>query len=137
MKIENIFRGAIVTQWLATLIGVVLALASLPEFLRKSHTIDSENNSSFVEDMCLYIALPLTLLSIVSSIGLFFYKTWAPPIYIRVTIFLTILIIASRPMVFTGSEFFFCAVSFMASGFVIAMVRFSEIERRFVFTKAG
>ena len=123
-------RVLIATEWLVMLAGVVCVLAlELPLPAELEAYVDRQDKlSSAAHSIWLIVGVPVLLASIVASIGLWFFRRWARPLY-AFTIAATIVITAFEgPVVQPALLGTFTEISSLVAGAILGVAYFAPIE---------
>jgi hypothetical protein len=135
MKIKTLFRVSIIAEWSLLVFGITLFSmldSSLPDLLQQYQVFESERNMTLSDIIFLGIGIPVVLLNLISSIGLYFFRSWARPIYVATAVLSILVMIFSPPTVSTGIESAFEQFSILIGGVIIALMFYSDITDKFI-----
>ena len=129
-KSAKALRVCIVLEWAAIVLSVVLAFSlerQLPDELRYWIESEDERPTSTVYDlMILLVLLPLLLVYIVSSVGLFFRRRWAGPLYVGSAVVMSLATVLLGPIVEHAVAAAVDDFAMLLSGVVIGLILFTD-----------
>ncbi len=132
MKTDAWLRTLVILMWIVTILGVLFSITStafLPSEL-KGWLADQENASiTLSEWLLLILGVPLIIIMLVASVGLFLLRRWGAWLY-AITTFLSIGIMTlGGPSVEHPIAAAFFETATVLSGIVIGISFFSDIFR--------
>jgi hypothetical protein len=126
MHKETVLRVAVVAEWVVIIIAVVASfifIETLPEPLLEYVNRDAPLQ---LIDMINAVVLVAT---ITASVGLYFFKRWARPIYTASTIWLCVSTVFGNPNIEPPIVSALEEISLLIAGFLIGMSYFAGISR--------
>ncbi len=132
VKHSNILRICIVLEWVMAVFEVVLAVAlesRLPEPLRQWQLAREETGPSADEIAALLYIIPLLLLALIGSVGLFLLKSWAAWIYLWSIVFGFALTPHLGPTVEHAWVSLMSGILSSVSGLILGLAFFSDALR--------
>ena len=125
---KHALRIAVVVEWVLIILAVVLSeffRDALPEPLLLWLQQHAEENRSLAGFVAIFAMLPAFVLSIVASVGLFMFKTWARWLYLFSYVIGFIGMVFLGPTVEHAFANMIADVSAVLSGIVIGIAFFS------------
>jgi len=129
MNPKSALRIGVLVLWLSTALSIGLSFimeSSLPELLQSYIAWELEQDISVQDWIVLYVGIPLILVAIASSIGLFLYKPWAKWPYIISTLVGLVLVAFIGPTVEHSYSMVFDYLGTGADGFIIAILLLTD-----------
>lgn len=132
MRLKSIVKLAVATQWL--LFPLYFALSfflekKLPETLQEYLLWEAERALTTADTVIAIVIIPLIIIYLVSSIGVFLFKRWAKNIYIVITILLISLTPFTGPFVVHEIAATLDGISSVLSGVVLALLLFTSVYK--------
>ena len=130
---KNYFRVLIILHVL--FIAAAIVVAFIPDMysaaLASAYNSEPESWIITSEWLTLVIIIPLLLISIISIIGLFFFKHWGRTLSLYSTVAITVISLSLGPSVVSALESTLLEISTLIWGAVLALAYYSPISTKF------
>jgi len=130
VKTRNILRAAIICEWVFIILQVVSSFMfkdTLPELLQQWLVRKQEACITSFDIMFLFLAIPLLIAYLISSVYLLLLKKWAKWTYLVSLLFMAILVVLDGPDLSNAIESLFAELASICSGIIIALVFFTNV----------
>jgi len=127
---KTVLRVAVVAEWVFGIVVIILSVvleAFLPEPLQDYVAWTVEQDISLGEILVFLITVPLLLVYLVSSVGLFLLKNWARWLYLWTTVVFCFLYPFFGPTVEHGIADAVDEVTVILSGVIIGIAFFGGV----------
>lgn len=119
----TIFRAAIILEWVLIGLAVAVSLStSLPKEL-EAFTVERQDWHPVLDTLS-GVAL---IVSVVASVGLWFFRNWARPTYALASIWLVLAVAFGEPVVTPAVAGALEELSLIVTGFIVGLSYFSQI----------
>jgi uncharacterized membrane protein YdbT with pleckstrin-like domain len=133
MPITALFRTILIAGLMTSVISAVAGITltdTLPAFLQE-YLIQVENEEMYDSTASILLMTTISILFIISIIGLWKFKNWARIIYIVIIILFIPLYPAMDSVIMNPWEAMFNDITLILEGVLIAMMFFSPIHEEF------
>ena len=136
MPITSLFRTILLVGLVASIISSVAGASltgTLPNILQDylSQQSQSTDTSDAEAIIMFFLAIPLLILAVVATVGLWKFKRWARIFYFVITIGSIVATPMVGPVVMNSWEAMFAYIGFMLDGVLIAMLFIGPISQEF------
>jgi len=135
MQITSLFRVVLILGLIFSIISIVAGISlsdTLPPILQ-DYLLQLENEELSATEVILFLtATPMILtLLIVSTIGLWNFKSWARTLYVVISVAFIPLYPVIGPVIMNGWEAMFYDMELILKGVLIAMMFTGEVSQKF------
>ncbi|GLS84550.1 hypothetical protein [Paraferrimonas haliotis] len=138
MSPTSLFRFILIASLMASITSVVAGISlldTLPQILQDYMAqLESQEMSKGKALFLLLLVPTVLLLLLISTIGLWKFKSWARTLYVILLVAFIPLYPASGPVVMTSLEAMFRDIALVLEGVLLALMYTGEVNQKFVST---
>lgn len=134
MNLRAVFRIAVIAEWVLIVLALVTRVVfgqDLSPLAQQYEAGRQSRDLTVLETVGLWGAGLLLPVSIASSIGLLFFKRWARPLYLAVSLIFPVLFLYEGPVLAVPVSTVVDRLSLIDSGFIIGVMWFSAVASEF------